>query len=300
MHDVIVYTSSLKDQRPSRKLDVLLAFAEGVKSQGATVLVERNHVWHPSKLAVILGWPSPEQKGTNIRFRATVVENQRRFKQHVMAIDAGCFKFHDPDSKYLRYSINGVFYDRSEYANTNSGPERWNLISQELNLDINPWRENKGNHILMLLQRDGGWSMKGMHPVEWAQQKIQQVKALTNMPIILRPHPGKVADVRDLCDQQVSVSDSIRTPLQHDLKRARAALVFNSSSGVAAILNGVPLFVDDISSVCWNVANHDLNQLLTPSCVDRSQWIYNLAAAHWSDDEARSGAIYQKFLPYLA
>jgi len=299
MYDVIVYTSSLKDQRPSRKLDVLNSFAIGAKMNQVSVRIEDQYQWQPSKLAVILGWPSPQQRGLNIKLRASVVENQARTGNHVMAIDAGCYKFHDEDSKYLRYSINGVFYDRSEYANSNSNADRWDTISRDLNLEMMPWRHNKGKHILLLLQRDGGWSMKGLKPFDWAKEKIARVKQLTDLPIVLRPHPGKVADFTSLIDDRVSISDSKNTPLAGDLKRARAALVFNSSSGVAAILQGCPLFVDDPSSVCWNVANHDLNNLLNPSYPDREQWLYDLAAAHWSDQEARRGLIFKKFLPYL-
>jgi hypothetical protein len=47
------------------------------------------------------------------------------------------------------------------------------------------------------------------------------------------------------------------------------------------------------------VANHDIAHIETPAVFDQQQWIYDLAAAHWSDQDARQGLIYQKFLPYL-
>jgi hypothetical protein len=75
--------------------------------------------------------------------------------------------------------------------------------------------------------------------------------------------------------------------------------VFNSSSGVASILSGVPLWVDDSSSVCWDVANKNIATLNEPVYFDRTQWAYDLAACHWTDEESRQGLIYQKFLPYL-
>ncbi len=84
-----------------------------------------------------------------------------------------------------------------------------------------------------------------------------------------------------------------------DLKHAQAAFVFNSSSGVAAILAGVPLWVDDPSSVCRAVANTDIGTLNNPVYPDRTQWLYDLAACHWTDEESRTGLIYKKFIPYL-
>jgi hypothetical protein len=73
----------------------------------------------------------------------------------------------------------------------------------------------------------------------------------------------------------------------------------NSSSSVAAVLAGVPVFADDDDCVAWSVANSDLAQLETPDMPDRTQWIYDLSAAHWTDQESRSGLIYQKFQQYF-
>ena len=297
--DVVVYFSSLQKQTPSRKIDVLAAFAEGARRCGANVTIQTKNEILPARLAVILGWPSPLQDGPNIRLRAAVVKHQKKNNGHVMAIDASTFKFHDNEGKYLRYSLGGVFYDTSEYANKFSTPERWNHISQDLGLAMKPWRF-EGDHILLLMQRDGGWSMKGLNPILWAMQKYHEIRRYSELPIVVRPHPGKTIDLSVLEQLPgVVISDSKRVSITKDLERARAAFVFNSSSGVASILQGVPLIVDDQSSVCWHVAHHDMAGLLAPSTFNREQWIWDLAACHWSDEESSRGLIYRKFEPYL-
>ena len=296
--DVVVYFSSLQKQA-GRKLDVLQAFGEGAKKSGARVLFQSRPEVVPAKLAVILGWPSPEQHTTNIRLRAAVVKDQKRAGNHVMAIDGSTFKFHDPEGKYLRYSLNGVFYDTSEYANRNSDSARWDIIRQDLNLQLLPWNQNSG-HILLLMQRDGGWSMKGLNPIEWTIKTYHNVRRVSSLPILIRPHPGKNIDLRPLYSlPNTTIVDSRSVSLLDNLEQAKAACVFNSSSGVAPILKGVPLVVDDRSSVCWDVADYDVNAINHPSFKDRTQWLYDLSAAHWSDDEARQGLVFQKFLPYL-
>jgi hypothetical protein len=298
MFDVVVYLSSLHKQTPGRKVDTLTAFADGAKLQGARVHIETHYVTQPARLAVILGWPSPIQTTENIKLRARIVEHQKQQNNHVMAIDANCFKFKDLDSKYLRYSINGVDYDSSEYANKNSDTSRWNILSRDIGLDIKDWKRD-GEYILFLIQRDGGWSMKGLSPVEWTRQKIEAVRKVSNLPIVLRPHPGKIADLTPLLRPGVTISDSIKVPIERDLRRAKAAFVFNSSSGVASILEGVPLWVDDSSSVCWDVANYNIGDINYPRLIDRSQWINDLAACHWTDQESRQGLVYKQFLPYI-
>ena len=298
MHDVVVYLSSLQKQNSSRKIDTLMAFATGARAQGAQVHVETDYVYTPSKLAVLLGWPSPEQKTPNIKLRAQVVEQQHAHGRHVMCIDSNCFKFVDHNSMYLRYSIGGPFYDTGNYANSNSNNSKWNQLSQCFNINLQPWRTS-GNYILLLIQRDGGWGMKGLDPVLWARDKIREIRQYSTQPIVLRPHPGKIADVSSLVGPGVTVSDSKNRTLLKDLKHASAAFVWNSSSGVSAVLAGVPLWVDDVSSVCWTVANHDVSRIYNPDFPDRNQWINDLAACHWTDEESRQGLIYKRFLPYL-
>ena len=298
MHDVVVYLSSLQKQNPGRKVDTLMAFADGAKSHGARVHVETQDKYTPAKLAVILGWASPKQHSPNIKLRAQIIQQQKRLGNHTMCIDANCFKFADNNSFYLRYSIGSPFYDTGNYANKQSDSNRWNQLSKDLNINMHNWR-TAGKYILLLIQRDGGFTMKGLHPLAWAEQKIKIIQQHTNMPIVLRPHPGKVADPTLLIQSGVTVSNPLQNSLLNDLAHASAAFVFNSSSGVAAILHGVPLWVDDPSSVCWQVANTDINKIHNPVKFDRTQWLNNLSACHWTDEESRQGLIYKKFLPYL-
>ena len=298
MPDVIVYLSSILKQTPSRKLEVLLAFANGAKQAGATVHIETKYVYTPSKLAVILGWPSPEQTSPNIKLRAEIVAKQQQQHNYTMCIDGSCFKFLDQTSQYLRYSINSPYYDTGEYANKNADGTKWNQLSHAIGATVREWK-TAGDYILLLLQRNGGFGMKGQDPVSWTQEKIKAIRQYTNMPIVIRPHPGKISDTSVLVSPGITISDSKTRSLMSDLKHARAAFVFNSSSGVAAILAGVPLWVDDPSSVCWAAANTHIGTLINPVYPDRTQWLYDLAACHWTDEESRAGLIYKKFLPYL-
>lgn len=298
MHDVVVYLSSLQKQTPGRKTETLIAFADGARLQGVKVHVETQNTYIPAKLAVMLGWSSPEQHTPNIKLRAHIIQQQRQLGNHTMCIDANCFKFVDNNSLYLRYSIGSPFYDTGNYANKNSDSSRWNQLSTDLGVSLHDWRST-GNYMLLLLQREGGFTMKGLQPLTWAEQKIKIIQQHTSMPIVLRPHPGKISDATSLIQSGITVSDPTRRSLLKDLKHAAGAFVFNSSSGVAAILSGVPLWVDDPSSVCWQVANTDAVTIHNPVMLDRTQWLNDLSSCHWTDEESRQGLIYKKFLPYL-
>jgi hypothetical protein len=220
-----------------------------------------------------------------------------------MCIDASCWKYLDDQGTYLRYSLGGPFYDRAEYANHNSDATKWNEIRNTINVPLIEAPVIKANgHVLICMQRDGGFAMKTLDPIRWLENKITLIKEYTKRPIVVRPHPGayRVQDFRKFRNiPRVTVVDPTKSSLLQDLQNAHAAVFFNSSASVAAVCANIPVFVDDQSCVSWSVANKNIANLESPQAFDRSQWLNDLAAAHWSDADGRAGLIYQKFLPYL-
>jgi len=299
MHDVVVYASSLpRVADRSRKTEVLEAFAAGAQAQGARVLLQREPQIVPARLAVILGWVGTKIRGAHIQLRRDVIDHQRVSKNLIMPIDGSCFKFVDDHSQFLRYSLDGVFYNRDRYANVNSTAGKWNQIQQVLGLQLQPWRA-QGDHVLVCLQRDGGWSMKGTDMTAWTVNTVRRLRELTSRPIVIRAHPKHRIDLSVLSDL-TGVRQSLHgTDLTQDLAGAWAAVFYNSSASVAAVLAGIPVFATDDDCVAWRMANPDLAQIEDPRMPAREQWLYDLSAAHWTDAESRSGNIYRHFLSWI-
>lgn len=303
MLDCVVYISSVANvKKHSRKSQCLESFATGVANSGGSVHIEHDYVYTPSRLAVMLGWATTNTGGPNITLRKQIIAEQQRRGYQTMCIDASCWKYTDDNSRYLRYSLNGPFYDRAEYANHNSDSSKWNEISQALGVKLLAPQTNTNGHILICMQRDGGFSMKTLAPLEWLDQKIQQIQQHSQRLILIRPHPGdyRSEDFNQYRNRtDIQIIDPSTTQLTDNLTGAHAAVFFNSSASVAAVCAGIPIFVDDGSCVAWKVANHLISQIESPATFDREQWLYDLAAAHWSDTDSQQGLIYQKFLPYL-
>jgi hypothetical protein len=88
--------------------------------------------------------------------------------------------------------------------------------------------------------------------------------------------------------------------LDQDLEGAWAAVFYNSSSSVAAVLKGIPIYVSDEDAVTYKVANTSLKSIdESTKLLDREQWLWDLAACHWSDEELRQGLVWKHFEPYL-
>ena len=302
--DAVVYVSSVANYRKHhRKIECLESFAAGVKHCGGSVVIEYDYNYVPGRLAVMLGWATTNTGGRNIALRKQIIAEQQRRKFHTMCIDASCWKYLDDHGTYLRYSVGGPFYDRAEYANHNSDSSKWMEISTRLNIKLHdaPVVHPNG-HILICMQRDGGFAMKTLDPIYWLGIKIKRIRAHSGRHILIRPHPGAYK-LQDFAKFQslpnVTIVDPAQSSLLDNLQNAHAAVFFNSSASVAAAMANVPIFADDESCVSWSVANKDIGQIESPQAFDRSQWINDLAAAHWSDADGRAGLIWQKFLPYL-
>jgi hypothetical protein len=305
--DCVVYISSVANIRKhTRKIQCLESFAEGVRASGDSVVVEREHRYTPSRLAVILGWATTNTGGRNIELRKQIIADQRRLGNHTMCIDASCWKYLDDQGSYLRYSLGGPFYDRAEYANHNSTDAKWQEISRSLGVTLRENQRNVNGHILICMQRDGGFAMKTLDPIVWLHDKIHQIRAVSSRQIYVRPHPGQYS-MEDFAvynskmgkRQNVVILEPTQSRLIDNLQGAHSAVFFNSSASVAAACEGIPVFADDSSCVAWSVANKDVSKIESPEIFSREQWIYDLAAAHWNDADACAGRTYQKFLPYL-
>lgn len=299
MHDVVVYLSSLpRIADRNRKVQVLRSFAEGAMSQGLSTLIQDQRQVIPARLAVILGWVGASIRGPHIQLRQDVINHQAQSGHRIMSIDGSCFKFADPHSIFLRYSLDGVYYNTNNYANQNSDDSHWTQISRALGLNMLPWRQS-GRHILVCLQRDGGWSMKGVDMARWATETVTHLRRVTQRPILIRAHPKAPLDLGHLLSLPDVHKSTEGNTLQDDIQGAWASVFFNSSSCVASILAGVPVIALDEDCVAWAVAGNDLNEIESPHMPDRTQWLRDLSAAHWTDEQSKQGQIIKKFHSWL-
>jgi hypothetical protein len=87
-----------------------------------------------------------------------------------------------------------------------------------------------------------------------------------------------------------------------DFASAFAVITYNSSPGVAAAIEGIPIFVTDpnaqVSQAC-DVANIDLSTIEQPKTFDRQPWIEKISMSHWNFDELKSGEAWQHIRKYV-
>jgi hypothetical protein len=284
-----------------RKFLTLTTFPQGVSAAGDAGLTETRMQYQPSDVAFMLGWVHEHGKRSpHLLFRKEILDRQTAGGGRTIIADSNLFLYKNTKNPqyYLRYSYDGVFPNSGEYCDQAPDPARWQQIKTDIGLELQPWRTH-GDHVLLCLQRNGGWSMAGFSTSEWAIQTIIALRKYTGRTLRIRSHPGDKGAARDcqqilqacavLGIQNVTLS-APTSSLIDDLQNCWAVVNHNSSPAVGAAIEGIPVFVTDPThSQCAEIANTDLSQIETPNMPDRQPWVERLAQFHWSHEEISNG-----------
>jgi len=287
----------------NHKEQIIRNYVEGVRKAGDTGLVYDGFNLLDCDVAVMQGFIHEGSAHVpHIQLRRGIAENKKN-KAFITA-DSNLFLYKAVTNEphhYLRYSINGVFNDTGNYCNKNSDDTQWKKIQRDLHVRLQPWTLYERENILLCLQRNGGWSMKGKDVVQWANQKIAEIRTFSDRPIVVRPHPGdKKAPQYTKNIHGPNVRISFQPHIEHDLAKTMCTIVYNSSPAVASVIEGVPVIVEDVkASQVAEVCHTKLSDINNLQAFPRDQWIQNIAQCHWSFQQLASGEAWTHMKRYL-
>jgi hypothetical protein len=310
MISVNVYHSSVPNNKNLEKIELLKNFSLGARICQDKVNDIHGYNYTPCDVAVVQGWLGEKKASSaHLLLRKQVIENQIKNGRYVIAVDSNLFLYSNTLNPlhYLRYSYNGVFPNTGIYCDTIVDPDRWKKISKNLNITLKDYRTS-GNHILLLLQRNGGWSMGTTDIQDWANTVISTLRQYTDRPIRIRKHPGDKTSqeiikpghpqCRIKFSKNVTLSENVN--LLDDLTDCWAAINYNSSPVVGAAIEGYPIFVlDPAKSQCAEIANTDLSMIENPIYKERQRWAERLSMFHWNFDELKSGKCWSHMRSFI-
>ena len=303
----VAYFSGIptKNNNPE-KPQILHNFLEGVKKCGDNAVAQNSMKVIDADVALIQGFVHEDGKTLpHLQMRKNAFEHQIKRGKRALIVDSNLFLYADKGNtkRYLRYSYDGVFPTTGFYFDQDIDPTRWQKLSNNLGISLKPWNRD-GEAVLVCLQRNGGWSMRGYPVLNWLDDTVKKIRRVCRKsPIIVRLHPGdkkmpRMINLRGYKNVHLSRALDIR----EDFKRSFATVLHNSSPAVASAIEGVPVFLTDPNpeySQAKHVANTDLNRLTDPILPDRQDWIERLAMCHWNFDELKSGEAWQFFKKYI-
>lgn len=292
-----------------QKEQLLYDFVTGVNSAGDIGVVHFHDNLVECDAAMIQGWVYQKITTPHLRLRNSVIQSQKEYGKHTITADANLFLFHDPNNTkgYLRYSFNGIFPTTGIYCDNKITNNRWKSISKTLNLSLSDYITS-GEHIVLMCQRQGGWSMKGLDVINWISHTIQQIQQNTNRKIVIRSHPGDKLAGTYLAKRpnhplahfsNIEISPPGRT-LDEDLKGAWAVVNHNSSAAVGPIIKGYHCFLTDPhDSQCKEVSNINFNRIENPNLFDRELWLKRISMFHWTFEELKNGSCWKHMREFI-
>lgn len=290
---VAIYLSGIPAKsKNQQKRQCLLDFAAGVTAAGDQAEIVQGYETVACDIAVIQGWVNAKT-GPHLRIRAAAIDRQRAEGKHIVVIDSNLLGFLAPDdfNRYLRYSLDGIFPTTGYYFDRDIDATRWTNIQNNYQLKERAYRQD-GRHVLICLQRNGGWSMGQQDVIGWLDRTVTTLRAHTDRPVVIRAHPGNQEIVPRIKITHRNVSVSQARDIREDLEHAHATVTYNSSPGVASLLWGVPVWVTDpepAKSQAWPLAQVSLREIEHPIYQDRTPLYHRLGQCHWSGAELRSG-----------
>tara|TARA_B100000780_G_scaffold276444_1_gene245018 strand:+ start:119 stop:964 length:846 start_codon:yes stop_codon:yes gene_type:complete len=167
------------------------------------------------------------------------------------------------------------------------------LRADKLGLSLKPWR-TKGSYILICGQHEKSLQWQDMpNMTAWLGNTINTIRENTDLPIYWRPHPRYPVqyveqDFKNVIRQTPNKLDSTYDDYDFNVRDAWATVCWSSNPGPHSIIAGIPAFVGP-SSLAYDVASNNLNNIMTPPMPDRQQWLNDYAHTEYTLEEISLG-----------
>ena len=259
---------------------VFAALIEHLKSKGEKVFINEDRNCDVAVIWSVL-WQGRMEANKKVweQFRGT--------GRPVVVLEVGGLR----RNSSFKMGINGINRE-ADFANDTFDDKRWPLFNHKLL----PWKQS-GNVIVICGQHHNSHQWRenpGMK--SYFKNCIEEIRRYTDKPIVIRPHPRNIVHnfpvekykhVRvNLPKRDWGTYDD--TDFKKILKSTWAVVNHSSNPAMEAVIHGIPVFVSE-KSLCHDVGNTDLSDIMHPAMPARQNWANRLAYTEWFTEEFREG-----------
>ena len=294
------------------KADLMRAFGKGCTFIGITPIHEEGMILHDSDYSLIFNYQMVKGRKDGHQLRMDVFKKQTEKNGNIWMFDSDVLITFSlcktsPSNNWVRVPFGNVYPDKTKYFNKDSPPDRWNKIAKVKNIKMKDWRKG-GKYILICLNRgSGGYSAHGVNAADWAIKVYHELRKHTDRPIKIRQHPGmgypsyhkdckKLAKhCSDHPDCELIGGRHDPLHIMQDMKTAHSVIIFTSTAGAPAVVEGIPLFVEHSSSYLYSMRAGELKDIENPNYnINRKQFLNDYGYSHWSIEELREGEYHKR------
>lgn len=299
----IFYSSISNPAKFSNKVMLMDNFRDGVVANGDEVIEFRDNTLPNIKLdaGFVLGYTLEDN------FRKKIINSLKSQKTPQVFVDSNILHYNRKEHEWHRYSLNSVYPNDGVYFFNSMNLNKWNEYSSWHGVELKPWREGQnGQHILILCQRPKGWNMFGNDQDVWLEKIINKIRKIDQKrPIRIRMHPGdgtrfkQIEKIQKRYGSKIEISSAEN--IKEDLVDCWCTVGYNSTPNVVSAIEGVPGYIaDPWHSWAADVGFTEIAQILNPPLPDRTEWLHKIANIHWSNDEVRSGKLWNAIKNYIS
>jgi hypothetical protein len=165
-------------------------------------------------------------------------------------------------------------------------------ISLALNFTRNP-------RIVIAAQHAQSQQVLGLSSMEgWVVQQVEQLRTVTDRPIVVRPHPRSPLNWAGLVNlpRDIVIETPVKMANTYDSYNlafdCHAIINHNSGPGIQAALAGTRPIVNN-SSLAYPVSI-TISDIEQPYTVDRDQWLVEICHTEYTQEEIAQGQWYRR------
>ena len=261
---VAVYMPDYNDSH----CEVLRAFAQGVPGAEVRYLSE----FRPdTDVAVVFGWYKYAFEKTMLK---KPIIDHYLFHRQLIVIESAFLK----RKEYYQIGWNG-FAGHADFKNESMPLDRW----KKLGIPVKPWQNRHKGLIVVCGQLPRDTQVQDVDHIEWCQKAFDWYFKRFGNRVVFRPHPR----MESPGEYGINKKYFDTRPLREVFAYARMVVTWNSTTGVEAVVAGIPVVACNPGSMSYPVATPEFME--TPFYCERDEWLSGIGYAQWTLDEMRAG-----------
>ena len=228
---------------------------------------------------------------SNTKYRKLIKDFQKKNKDKLIIAELGFIN---------RQNYFSLGYDHiSNFGNYPKFPNNQDRLNKlKLNIKNIEYDNNINKPILFCTQVPWDTQIQDINYPKWVVETIKKIKLVTNRKIIIRKHPKHnnrkgfpLFNEEFFKRYKISINLS-KNSLQKDLNDCYCVIAFNSTVLVDAILAGKPIITDQTSSIIYDLAEHDFNNIENLKKItidDIKNSLIKISYKQWTINEIKLG-----------
>jgi len=318
---IVIFKKSGGKKTGSIKSNGLVAFKSGIENISENEAVYYNNINTINcDICVMLSFFNKYKKLQGIAKMREIIYNNNKTKKWIFLEANPLARYYEKENieeHYFRICLNSVYHRECKYLDLNLDKNRWNKISNECNIKVEPWRKN-GEHILIIMNSTNLYSMEDNDLYKWINNKIEEIRNNNcKRKIIIRSKDIELKNIKKeknklifklknenkiIYDKlgNIDLSNSNKNELEKDLQNAWVSVLFSTTASVISLIKGIPVFCESYNTIGYEICNTDFTKIENPKMLDRTDFFNKFAHQIWSIKELNKGIVWEKYEEYLA